>query len=255
MSTPETPAQGPGGNPDEALNNLREKFSPFIRPAWFPVTTASDNDATGSKFSGKPVLKKGESWPLCANCNKPMQLFVQLNLSQLPKEADVQGEGYLQMFYCTSYEPHCEVECEAFFPFATSTLLRIVNEDEATADHQVPDIKDYFPAMSIERWEEVRDYPGYEEREEEGLELSDEEQELSEQRELAPQPGDKLNGWPLWVQSIEYPSCPECGSVMQLVLQVDSENNVPYMWGDSGVGHITQCSSHPHRLAFGWACY
>lgn len=31
--------------------------------------------------------------------------------------------------------------------------------------------------------------------------------------------GDKLAGWPDWVQGMEYPSCPECGQRLRLVLQ------------------------------------
>jgi len=249
-----TPPQGPGGSKEDAILELKKKFTGYEKPAWKPVTLDHDGAPNDSKFSGKPVLKKGESWPICANCNKPMQLFVQLNLSQLPAGADIKGEGYLQMFYCTSYEPHCEVECEAYFPFSKSTLLRIISEEEAAADHTIPDIKDNFPAKTIESWEEFTDYPGYEERDE-AIEMSNEEEDFAQDNDIGPAMGDKLGGWPHWVQSVEYPSCPECGNQMGLVLQLDSEDNVPYMWGDSGVGHITQCSSHPHQVAFGWACF
>ena len=69
-----------------------------------------------------------------------------------------------------------------------------------------------------------------------------------------PEAGDKLGGWPHWVQSVEYPSCPTCGREMEIVLQVDSEDNIPHMFGDAGCGHITQCPDHPQVLAFGWAC-
>jgi uncharacterized protein YwqG len=254
MQNPDFP-QGPGGSREDAISELKRKMAHGVRPAWLPVTTEGDGAVTDSKFSGKPVLKKGESWPACANCGKPMQLFVQLNLSKLPTAANVKGEGYLQMFYCTSYEPHCEVECEAFFHFSKSTLLRIVSENEIDTSVEAPAIEEAFPAKKIGGWEEITDYPGYDERSEEGLEMNDNEQELADESNIGPRAGDKLGGWPLWVQSVEYPSCPECGSRMELVLQVDSEDNVPYMWGDCGVGHITQCQAHPQQLAFGWACY
>ena len=54
-----------------------------------------------------------------------------------------------------------------------------------------------------------------------------------------PHSGEKLGGWPMWVQSVEYPSCPECGAEMTLLFQIDSERNLPYMFGDVGCGHIT----------------
>jgi hypothetical protein len=66
--------------------------------------------------------------------------------------------------------------------------------------------------------------------------------------------GDKLGGWPNWVQGAEYPKCPKCGTEMAFLMQIDSEDNVPYMFGDLGTGHITQCPTHRHVVAFGWAC-
>jgi hypothetical protein len=56
------------------------------------------------------------------------------------------------------------------------------------------------------------------------------------------------------VQRVEYPNWPTCDARMGLVLQIDSEDNVPHMFGDVGCGHITQCPNHPEVLAFGWAC-
>jgi hypothetical protein len=38
------------------------------------------------------------------------------------------------------------------------------------------------------------------------------------------------------------------------VFQVDSEDNVPFMFGGSGCGYITQCPEHKEVVAFGWAC-
>src|SRR5262249_10333174 len=65
--------------------------------------------------------------------------------------------------------------------------------------------------------------------------------------------GDKLGGWPDWVQGVEYPNCSQCGQRMALVFQVDSEDNVPFLFGDAGCGHITQCPDHKEVVAFGWA--
>ena len=72
--------------------------------------------------------------------------------------------------------------------------------------------------------------------------------------ESFPLEGEKLGGWPAWIQGIEYPSCPLCDTQMALVLQVDSEKHVAMMWGDMGIGHVTQCPNHPDVLTFAWAC-
>jgi hypothetical protein len=42
---------------------------------------------------------------------------------------------------------------------------------------------------------------------------------------------------------------------MARVFQVDSDHNVPFMFGDAGCGHITQCPAHKDVVAFGWACF
>src|SRR5205085_9692765 len=111
---------------------------------------------------------------------------------------------------------------------------------------------DWFPARTITGWKPVDDYPNWEEAEQLGLDLSDDEIEAIE--EYYPISGDKLGGWPDWVQGVEYPACPSCGETMRLVFQIDSEDNLPYMFGDAGCGHITQCKTHKEQLAFGWAC-
>ncbi len=41
---------------------------------------------------------------------------------------------------------------------------------------------------------------------------------------------------------------------MRLVFQVDSDDNLSFMFGDSGCGHITQCQHHKNQVAFAWTC-
>ncbi|HEY9807325.1 MAG TPA: DUF1963 domain-containing protein, partial [Candidatus Obscuribacterales bacterium] len=152
------------------MADISEALQPFKRPAWKPITTDGDGSLSVSKFSGKPQLRPGENWPICQNCGKPMQLFLQLNLQELPQPLQPEfGSGLLQMFYCTNSEPLCEVDCEAFFPFAKSTLLRIIPLDPDPQDVPIPDIPDLFPPKTITAWEKVEDYPNWEEGRELGL--------------------------------------------------------------------------------------
>ena len=46
-------------------------------------------------------------------------------------------------------------------------------------------------------------------------------EELAEKVSIA-QAGDKLAGWPLWVQGPEYPDCPTYSTLMRLLFQLDS---------------------------------
>jgi hypothetical protein len=242
---PSTPPPAPPARDPLAL------LAAHRRRAWVPVVEKGDGAADDSKLSGTPWLRPGESWPACGNCGRPMQLFVQIHARDLPAgAADPLGGRLLQFFYCTSEEPLCEVECEAFFPGARSTLLRLADARGSAAPPATRPPGE-FPPLRLVGWEEVDDYPGHDE--DVGVELTDAEWDAFYALDY-PRPGDKWGGWPAWIQAAEYPACPECGREMALLFQVDSQCNRPFMFGDLGTGHITQCPDHPERLAFGWAC-
>lgn len=234
---------------------LRNQLKDYKRPTWIPEVAAQSADPLASKFSGIPALAQAETWPLCQHCNTPMQLFVQLNAKDFPDgyQAPFQ-HGLLQAFYCTNDAAECEFHCDAYLPFAKSTLVRLVNYSAATlaSPHASP-VKDAFPEKVITGWQEADDYPNWEELSTMGIELSDAQADLLIDLDY-PKSNDKLFGWPNWIQGIEYPDCPICNQTMQLVFQIDSNDNLPYMFGDVGCAHITQCKQHPDSLAIAWAC-
>ena len=238
-----------------AEQHLLERISQFKKTTWLPVVEKRTGTVLNSKFSGIPLLAENEGWPCCGLCQQEMQLFVQLNSSELPVEAQqVFGGGILQVFYCTNDEQGCEVECEAYFPFAKSTLLRVVDPAKVVAKNLVVSpVIDAFEEKVIIAWHAADDYPNCEELDELGVELSDKEAEMLYEQNF-PKTGDKLLGWPAWVQGIEYPECPVCSDSMKFIFQIDSEDNLDYMFGDVGCAHITQCEKHPERLAIAWAC-
>jgi hypothetical protein len=109
------------------------------------------------------------------------------------------------------------------------------------------------PPRRIVGWTPVVDLPGAEELSTAGVELEEDEEDALAERGF-PRAGERLLGWPHWIQGVEYPKCRSCGRQMSLLFQLDSERNLPYMFGDAGVGHVTQCPAHHAELAFGWAC-
>lgn len=219
-----------------------------------------------SRFGGRPEMSPGEPWPSCAECESPMSFLLQLELTALPRRPA--GDGLLQLFYCGKDDG-----CSTWEPFSGTQLVRLVNGDlkhRSPAEGSVEQ-----PLRTIVGWDPVDDYPGTQEMEELGLrfdydfrskkvhvtcqEVGFDEANLdmeiyTAEAVTSARTGDKLFGWPHWVQGAEYPACPECGTRMELVFQVDSEQGVEIMFGDVGVGHITQCPNHPGALAFGWAC-
>jgi hypothetical protein len=239
---------------EKAAGSIHTPLVPFKRSAWIPQVADGDGGLTDSKFSGTPWLDKSEEWPRCPNCGKPIQLFLQLNLDRLPEQVRGEyGSGLLQLFYCTSTEPMCDAECEAFFPFSRSVTVRLVTPGDKPNAAPAPEIERPFPPKIIVGWREVEDYPGWQESEELGVALEDSEWEALGEGGY-PRPGDKLAGWPNWIQGVEYPNCPVCGERMRLVFQIDSGVNIPFDFGDLGCSHITQCPTHKDLLAFGWAC-
>ncbi|PIE31879.1 hypothetical protein CSA56_17190 [candidate division KSB3 bacterium] len=238
----------------EPVESLPDPIPSYKLTTWIPQVVDGDGDSNASKFAGTPWLLQDEQWPRCQHCDEPMPLFLQLNLEALPEALQKTfGSGLLQFFYCTSTEPHCETECRAFFPFSKSQLVRVIHPDSQHSPIENPDIPLSFPPKQIVSWDELDDYPNGEEAEMLGVDLVGSSWEILAERGF-PRAGDKLGGWPHWVQGIEYPSCPICGEQMRLIFQLDSNDHLPYMFGDLGCGHITQCLTHKTQVAFGWAC-
>ncbi len=229
------------------------QLAPYRRTAWLPLVEEGDGAAADSKFAGTPLLAESEAWPPCPVCEKPLQLFVQLNLARLPEPARGEyGAGLIQFFYCTTDEGACEQACDAWSPFSEVSLARLVPAGAARAA-SAAEVADPFPPKRIVGWREIDDYPSWQEGDTLGIEL-DNDAWGRVWEAGSPRTGDKLGGWPYWVQDVEYPDCPVCGRTMRLVFQVDSNDHLPYDFGDVGTGHITQCPEHKHVLAFGWAC-
>ena len=216
------------------------------RTAWLPKTEDGEGPAGASRIGGRPFLMVGESWPTCGHCGKPLFLVLQLRSSELPPEVvKLTGEGMIQSFYCLS---ECEVDAEGWAPWSKAHLNRRI---------PLGAVGDVYPggrtvrARQIVTWQDVADLPHWEDQE---VELDDALDALYDaaRRPLA---GDKLMGWPCWVQGAERPRCTTCGGEMRVLFQVDSNDNLDFMWGDVGIAHLSICPKHRDVLAFGWACH
>jgi uncharacterized protein YwqG len=256
--------------------DIVKKLEPWLvkhrRPAWRPVVEAGDGDSRASKFCGTPWIGPDAPWPHCGHCKEPLQLFLQLDLGELPPELGQRfGTGLLQLFYCI------RDECRGYGgwePFGDDlSRVRVVQSQSHALITPTSCREGSFPARRIVTWSRFTDLPELAEHEELGLMYTYNHKagtaklvcsELGLVIEDIRDPylvenithselGDKLAGWPAWMHHVEYPTCPRCGQRMGLVFQVDSEHNVPFMFGDAGCGHITQCPEHKQIVAFGWA--
>ncbi|MEM9692904.1 MAG: DUF1963 domain-containing protein [Myxococcota bacterium] len=256
----------PGLDPDQ-LADLAARFGRVsFQPDAIPEEAHADADPLAHRYGGLPFLAEGESWPLCANCGEPLQFFVQLNLARLPPSLGWPvKDGLIQLFYCTNPKTRCEIVCRADQPGAKSVLVRYVEasalkkprRDIVIPDNQRAPFRDegWIPHR-IDQFEVLPpELPVLA-----ALELDPElKRELLPawsalyDSDLVARPGDKLGGWPAWVDVASYPTCPTCGKPMRFLLQVESDGLTGHQFGNLGAGQLVQCEDHPHEVAFIWS--
>lgn len=273
------------------LDELKEKLGPYRRTAWGPIFGPQGQ----SKFGGRPALATGESWPCCGECGARMLLLleVDLSVSPLPLQKELGGEGRFQLFYCVASD--CSVD-EAWEPFQRNSLARVLRGlcQPATGDLVEGD---RYPETLIASWAPLEEGPSWEERERLCPESRDwnggwseaiaEMQRSPERRDelwrvyesyftefgitleqipelasyLGTATGDKLLGWPWWSQAPSYPSCPDCGQPMRMLVQINNDgggsaqpaqgSTFGQVFAGDGNGHVFHCHGH---LTFAWAC-
>lgn len=238
--------------PPDPVERLYQELKPFERTAYIPtVEETAPTFSADSKIGGYPYLRSQEDWPTCPNCGNHLQLFLQLDMSNLPEQPQ---EGLLQFFFCTNRKLHCAEIFDSFLPYSQAHSTRLITPEGPSA-YITPQIDELFPERRIINWEARIDYPHYVELDQLGINASWRVYEQMEKMDKGKcLTGDKLFGWPHWVQGPEYPQDRETGTSMNMVFQLDSEINLPYMFGDLGIGHLTQSPDRPEELAFGWAC-
>jgi hypothetical protein len=224
-----------------SLEELKRRLWSLHRPTWTPIVAEGDGAITSSKFGGMPCLTEGEMWPRCGQCGDWLQLALQLNAADLPKEPGELFAGILQVFFCTSES------CVPTEPFSSTTLVRLTRGSAAPA-RSAPPFAEAFIGRRIIGWQSHTDYPQYDEVELLGVHLADGPEYDGEL--LLPTLEDKLLGWPAWTQNVKYVKCPKCAGAMRVLVQIMSEHNVPFMFGDGGTAWVSQCPAHTDTLAF-----
>lgn len=135
--------------------------------------------------------------------------------------------------------------------FSDANLVRVVKSTNVKAGND---------AVSVVGWKQTTDYPNYNEADLVLSALQEEDDSITNdiidevcdwlEETLV---NDKLGGWPFWIQSVDYPSCPKCETPMVLMLQIDSNCHEAFQWGCEAIGFITQCPNHKELFAFQWS--
>jgi hypothetical protein len=236
----------------EAPPDLARAAERLERTAWFPLLEVGEGDPRGSRFGGRPWLAEAEAWPACGRCLLPMHFLVQLAGDDLPPALRPARPGALvQLFLC---DRRCQ-KADLGTPFAPSTVARELHSERGGVA-RAPRPEVVFPAHRVLRWLPRPDHPSYADLCErlglaDALELVD----ALRARGLRPAGGEKLGGWPDWVEDAEYPRCPACRGPsrprMEPWLQIDSNRSLPVQLGEHGVGWLIRCGGCG-LLSFEW---
>ncbi len=193
-------------------------------PAWLPVALRSPDRLEATKFGGAAMIPEGTQWPQCPHCKKPLKLALQLNMNELPcPPAEVRARNIdmipinstLQFFMCGDWE--CLIKDEK----ASSTIVRMIDQTKPVSKAAAPE--DLYPVLIVNSWTETAEKPE------------------SEDEEAGPLEKDKLFGIPKWVQFPRQVTCDKCKNSMVYFFQIVSNNNLPFQFGDAGIGYIFLC--------------
>ncbi|GAA3523144.1 hypothetical protein GCM10022393_42380 [Aquimarina addita] len=232
------------------LYTFKKKLDPFRRMTFLPVTEEVKlRFSSESKIGGLPYLRNEKDWPVCPICSKNQDLFLQLDLSKLPKN---EQEGLLQLFYCTSGEGECE---NMFGAFDQNKTIRKIEVQGAPVKVK-PNIDKLFREKVITSWETHYEYPHPEEYNVLGIDklVYDDISDILDERGITlPIRKDKLYGWPYWIQGAVYPFDRKTNTQMQVIFQLAAHDNLGYGFGDGGIGHLTQSIDNENEFGFVWA--
>ncbi len=250
---------------------LTSALAPWLEkhgvPYWRPIVddTATAEEHGHSWFGGGALLADDVAWPDCAQCKKPMHHFLQLDLSTLPDGASPQKQGLVSFFYCSTDDGNCEV----WDPKSGAHAFVLSPSDESCSLRPSP-LQKPMKWQIISSFTHHRDPPpehkgvrfdrsaGADGRgdvvDDDGAFIASDVDDGVFYEICAPAAGDKLGGSPYELQGPQGLPCPVCQKEMRQLFQIDSNDNLDYMFGDSGCAHIVQCDAHPSQLAFWWDC-
>jgi uncharacterized protein YwqG len=259
------------------------KKNGFAKKAWIPQSEKKEGSLIQSKIGGKPFLFSEEKYPTCNICGKLMQLMFQVNFEEVPDEMRIIDKGLFQFFFCTNldndkpcYISLSEKEIKEFMNEKMNEkgkyfLLRILNNFEKNvSDYKLPE-NDYLLKENIIKWKFagfeyskeyymmteipelknfiITDYQNIKEQIK-GIEI---EYGFIQGNNLENIEGEKLGGYPVQCQNNPISICPECKKQGEHFIQIGSDINFPFEWGDGGYGHIFICKEHK-RMGLTWDC-
>lgn len=260
---------------DIELSSELEKFRSQIETSIRPFVKilpkqVKELDFWQSKFGGLPYLPNGCEYPLDAE-GKPLFLLAQINFEEVPELEGFPQTGILQIFvaetetYGANFENPIEQDGFRVIYFPNFSDL----ETDLVTDFSFLPKPKYLPlrtasALQFEKkWAPVslNDFefenffgPNFFQQ------FGDKEDEIAEEyAERFSAMGHKMGGYAFFTQydPREYVAG---GKSYRLLLQMDTDDEVDMMWGDSGVANFFITEEDLEKLNFSrvfynWDCY
>ena len=264
------------------------------RPYWTPETNdEEDIEAKASKFGGTPILKKDEEWPKCGECENYMPLFVQLIVNDLPKEFkdkylpkndkdnnnddDILWKDHvIQLFYCCNedcddgYEPFNHIHLQRVIPIGSDDqhknneyleeIMGKIFEKSESGDIEWDNAEFKITGWNKAEKAEAATYSVHDDLKQifgKDVYIDDENFDFGVTAFIEDnflEEGDKLGGYPFFIDDSEFPKCckEECNQKLSgFVFQTDAQI-LDFSWSDCGVGTILYCPKHPFTFGFQW---
>ncbi|WP_442510523.1 DUF1963 domain-containing protein [Novipirellula sp. SH528] len=231
-------------------DTVREKLKRHARETYVAKLKRGGGSPAASKIGGVPWLDTADDWPLCGHCDNPMQFLFQLNLEETSRlTCGPSGTGLFQVFYCTTSDTYCdELGDDPFSPYGMHLCARHYRPKADSAAVKKPRSANSLKPKTIVEWSATTEYPSYEDAIKlKGVSFTDEETNfICLEDDSLTQMGEKLGGWPGFIQGADYPACPTCSQPMKFVFQLASFG--------SRIAFLFRCSKHRSTLAFSWQC-
>jgi ankyrin repeat protein len=228
---PQLTAAGGRDTRKEILKSLKSRLKKDKRKAFrllrsrdAPASTLSD------RIGGQPFLSKRFPRPR-SESGAPLALIIQLDLQGHPEKRKRQA-ALLQVFYDASATP--------------CARARLVTG--ASVESHCPDEGPALPLQSVAGYSRARaDFPHPADGERGPVELSEAEQSLLPYLVIG---GDKVGGWPDWIQDPSYPECER-----ELLLQLADGGLANVSLGDAANLYIFQNRQADPQLTVLLQCY
>jgi hypothetical protein len=181
-----------------------------------------------SKMGGTPNLNLFERWPECDSCRTPLNFILQIYREEFPEFYFPGTENIFLLFRCPNFfcegafDGHHDLKMFWFYGNVTTDENKAFETPQCTSEDFEQAVADcaFRPTRATDYLHVVEQTGEWEKFEEKYIEDIDVIDEFMSKYQ--PKPGIKINGFPDWVDTPDYPVC-TCGNTKEFFFQLSSE--------------------------------